>query len=390
METIKVVQLKEKLRELGLPLSENKSILFARLEKSNKEKESSENDKITTIKQKIPDDNLIKNVEQRINPNRKFLVDIKEIDEGILMYLDDNSLFKTCQVNKYTEDLSNELFWNMRIKQKYGGVDLSEYKGTKKYIEIYKELRATGDLYRYGMDNKYVPIVKYLFKQKKYLNKYLKVLRKTVTISELVKSAERGERGDLEMVKYLVSLDSTMFPKVFALMRAADKGHLEMVKLLWEYVDNNTMNDTWYGTNNVSSIFRRAAEQGHLEILKFLWCQHILLDFINKAFIGAAKNNHQTTVEYLIDKEADIHADNDQALRLTAGRGYVKIVKYLLEKGANINVLYDALKEAGEKGRLVIVKKLIGKVGVKYNKQILKEAYDVSKENIKEYLNKFL
>jgi ankyrin repeat protein len=43
-------------------------------------------------------------------------------------------------------------------------------------------------------------------------------------------------------------------------------------------------------------------------------------------------------VEYLMEKGADVHAYNDAALRYSAVNGHLDVVKYLVKNGANINI----------------------------------------------------
>ena len=42
--------------------------------------------------------------------------------------------------------------------------------------------------------------------------------------------------------------------------------------------------------------------------------------------------------KFLVDIGANIHADNDYALRWACERGHSKVAKFLVEKGANIHV----------------------------------------------------
>jgi len=56
-------------------------------------------------------------------------------------------------------------------------------------------------------------------------------------------------------------------------------------------------------------------------------------------------------VKYLIEKGADIHADEDYALRSASKKGNLRIVKYLIKNGADINAKDDdALKNAVRNG----------------------------------------
>ncbi|AYV85138.1 MAG: repeat protein [Satyrvirus sp.] len=73
----------------------------------------------------------------------------------------------------------------------------------------------------------------------------------------------------------------------------------------------------------------------------------------------ASVNNHLEIVKYVIEKGADIHAENDQALRKASRNGHLEIVKLLIEKGANIHAVNDgALHGASFNGHLEIVKLL--------------------------------
>ena len=51
----------------------------------------------------------------------------------------------------------------------------------------------------------------------------------------------------------------------------------------------------------------------------------------------SARSGRFEIVKYLIDKGADIHADDDFALRESATRGNFEIVKYLVDKGTDIH-----------------------------------------------------
>ena len=60
----------------------------------------------------------------------------------------------------------------------------------------------------------------------------------------------------------------------------------------------------------------------------------------------------------LIDLGADVHANNDWALKYAAENGRIDVVKLLLEHGADVNAR-DALKCAAENGRIDVVKLLL-------------------------------
>ncbi|PVV05208.1 hypothetical protein BB560_000279 [Smittium megazygosporum] len=63
----------------------------------------------------------------------------------------------------------------------------------------------------------------------------------------------------------------------------------------------------------------------------------------------SSKIGHSGMVKYLIEKDANIHSDNDYALRWASAKGHLDIVKLLIEKGANIQTdnncaLWNALR----------------------------------------------
>ena len=82
----------------------------------------------------------------------------------------------------------------------------------------------------------------------------------------------------------------------------------------------------------------------------------------NYALRISAYRGNLKLVDYLISKKADIHAENDNALNLSAHRGHLEIVKYLVERGANIHSNNDySLRVAAENGHLEVVKYLVEK-----------------------------
>ncbi len=79
----------------------------------------------------------------------------------------------------------------------------------------------------------------------------------------------------------------------------------------------------------------------------------------NVALKLASRNGHLEVVKYIIEQGADIHIDDDEALKL-ASRGHLDVVKYLLEQGADIHIDDDfPLIEASAYGYLEVVKYLV-------------------------------
>ena len=66
---------------------------------------------------------------------------VKDVDMLILMQLDDKSLFRTCKVNKYVNDLcKSENFWRNRLQNRFDVITKPEDKTWKNYyVELAEE-----------------------------------------------------------------------------------------------------------------------------------------------------------------------------------------------------------------------------------------------------------
>ena len=73
----------------------------------------------------------------------------------------------------------------------------------------------------------------------------------------------------------------------------------------------------------------------------------------------AAWNGHLETVKYLVSQGANVHAGNDKAIKWAAQNGHLETVKYLVSQGANVSARDDyAIKWAAHNGHLETVKYL--------------------------------
>ena len=75
-------------------------------------------------------------------------------------------------------------------------------------------------------------------------------------------------------------------------------------------------------------------------------------------FLHERRNlNDINTWKYLVEQGANIHANDDKALRWASENGHLKVVKFLVKLGANINVKNNyALRWASANGHLKVVK----------------------------------
>lgn len=89
-----------------------------------------------------------------------------------------------------------------------------------------------------------------------------------------------------------------------------------------------------------------------------------------EALLWASSNGHVEVVKLLLEAGADIHVNNDYALRMTSGNGCVETVKILLNAGADIHARDDeALRWASSNGHAEVVNLLQNHMK-KFDKQV--------------------
>src|SRR5581483_9498181 len=93
-----------------------------------------------------------------------------------------------------------------------------------------------------------------------------------------------------------------------------------------------------------------------------------VLDNFSKTILSNAKyglswncqNGHLSTVQYLVSGGADIHAFDNDAVRLASENGHLSMVQYLVSLGADIHADYNcAVRWASENGHISIVQYLV-------------------------------
>jgi len=83
-------------------------------------------------------------------------------------------------------------------------------------------------------------------------------------------------------------------------------------------------------------------------------------DTDNNALAECANHGKTEWVEYLLNRGADVHAENDWALRSASYNGHVEVVKLLLNAGADVHARADyALRWASGNGHVEVVKLLL-------------------------------
>ena len=107
--------------------------------------------------------------------------------------------------------------------------------------------------------------------------------------------------------------------------------------------------------------FLHAAKEGDLDFIQD-YHQHGGDLHLNQdeALRWSAGNGHLDIVQYLIQNGADVHADCDCALQWSAESGHLDVVQYLLQNGADVHADKDyALRWSAVNGHLPVVQILI-------------------------------
>ena len=183
-----------------------------------------------------------------------------------------------------------------------------------------------------------------------------------------------GELGHFEILKYLQSLGVDIHVgNEYVFYRAVQNGHLNVVKYLVEGgVDI-------HANNNFA--IRSAAANNRREVIDYL------LNFtpnkeerklmIDLALPNSSLSGNIDLVKYLLDLGANIHFDNELALRFALEEDLLDVAKFLIQQGANLDLVKNRqLVAASAEGRLETVKFLVENGANEIN-----QALDAARQN---------
>jgi len=186
-----------------------------------------------------------------------------------------------------------------------------------------------------------------------------------------------ASKGHVEMVRMLITdfhADVNLYnkDKVTAIMEASAGGYQQVVEMLAAAgadVDPQTFSSSSYSSTD--SPLWLASSMGHASVVQFLLENNANPNYQQAesgatALMGACKGGHEEAVVLLLEAGADVNirdqAENS-ALIHAADNGSVPIVKHLLEKQAETNILnlssHSPLILASSNGKLEIVEMLV-------------------------------
>ena len=294
------------------------------------------------------------------------LTGIKDVDREILKHVLDEDLLKICSLNRR---MWNEVCDDGFLRRRLRNIN-SEIEKYKKENETWKRF-----FLRYIY---YISLLKEQFQYDYTLGNFerqYQLLKEYKTMNKLL--VEAASAGELPLVKFALKNKAYMhFLQDAALVNAAGEGHLDIVKYLIEE-----------GSGIPPSSLIQAVSNGHFEVIKYLVEKGVPITSV--AVTRAVLFSNPDIVKYLIEHGADVHAENDYALRWAAREGHFDLVKFLVESGANIHAENDyALLWAIENDHFDIVRYLVdhGADIYTYEKKPLRIAKELAHKEIYEYL----
>ena len=198
----------------------------------------------------------------------------------------------------------------------------------------------------YACKNNHFSVMKYLLEQGADINsnndlsllwsidynnnidavKYLVEHGSNVNGNRILKKA--CEKGNFEIVKYLIEQGAIIDSQ--CLEYAGYSGNLDIVKYLVEKGQN---------PNNYDA-FRYSCYSGHVHVLKYFVEHGIDINHDYSAFKICIRNKHIEAVKYLINVGIS-NIFKNRGVGTAAKRGYLTIVKMLVENGADVHYLND-------------------------------------------------
>ena len=272
-----------------------------------------------------------------------FLTGIIDIDLIILFFLDDNSIFNSCLVNKYALSLfDNDNLWRIKITNSY--LEADKYKNKdKKWKEYYIELSETDCDINHAAAEGYIDIFEWLSKKNNI---------STIKCANLASSY-----GNINILEWLIS-EKNILPNIEGYNYAVGNGHVNVLEWLKKRNILIISDDIIGGINKAKVI-------GKIKVLEWLsnirkekniqpWNLNIdIYEWFRRRKIspnidGAnflAENGYIDILEWL-EKEKEI-LPTIKGANLALNNGNIKILEWLVKRG----ILLDKKNIKGIKRR---------------------------------------
>ena len=125
-----------------------------------------------------------------------------------------------------------------------------------------------------------------------------------------------------------------------------------------KFISNNTNIKLFLNENIIEKLF--SCGYSHYLVMKIMLSNDDSINNINLQFIISVRRGYLSIVKLLIDLGADIHAKNNQAIIMASYCNRLDIVKLLIDLGADIHAQNNqAIVDASMRGHLSVVQLLI-------------------------------
>ena len=236
---------------------------------------------------------------------------LKDVDREILKYIDDSELLKVCSVNKWFYNIVCDDNFLKRRLMKYPNIEKSRQgENWKQFFSCFlyynSEMKKKFDFsYTSGHFKKQYALLQYRLKEEKKRKYFLRAIKHFSLVKHFI------EKGYLQMDD--------------ALEYACVRGKIETVKWLIDQGVNLQIKGP--------VCLRLAGLNERLEIIDYLITRGLSLN--DDLLKDAAIYDNLKTAKYLIEKGANIHANDDIALRMAVDYASIEMVELLLRAGAN-------------------------------------------------------
>jgi len=128
------------------------------------------------------------------------------------------------------------------------------------------------------------------------------------------------------------------------------------------------MDISFHYAETINQLLISACEKGNLKVIKFLIEEGANVNVERRrALIISVRLGNLKIVKYLVKNGADFHADNEKALITAIKENHLEIVKYLIDQGANFKKYEYLIEKALLKNNLVSIDEFFKSIHLMFN-----------------------
>ena len=158
-------------------------------------------------------------------------------------------------------------------------------------------------------------------------------------------------------VKNILIKDFSLENKIKELTQNSIPESIEVNSKYVKFISDNTNIKLFYDEEIIGKI---VLYECYYMAMKIMLNNNESIENINKQFIKASERGYLSIIKLLIELGADIHTGNDIAIVNASHGGNLPLVKLLIDFGANIHIQYNQIIViASAQGHLSVVKLLI-------------------------------